>query len=435
MEPDSMYNPYAELNPAELERRLGAAEARMNEWQKRGLSLDLTRGKPSTEQLDMVSELGFDQLLSTTDHYAADGSDCRNYGGLAGLAELRKLFGEWLKVPAAQVIVMNNSSLKLMYDFIVEALLTGLPGGEGPWSRLDRVAVLCPAPGYDRHFALADSLGLELIPVPMDENGPDMDLVEELVKDPAVKLMFAVPQYSNPDGIVYSDEVCRRLATMETAPDFRVIWDNAYRFHHLVEEPRLCPDILPLAAASGHPDRFFEFISTSKISYAGSGIAAVASSPRNVEWLLGRLFYQIIGPDKMNQLRHLRLLDAAGGLEALMERHAELLRPKFRLANEMLRERHGNGGIVRWLEPEGGYFIGLHLAPGLARAVVAESARCGVKLTAAGAAWPHGQDPEDSCLRLAPTYPSLSELKTAMEVLCDAIEVCALRQAAVGVLK
>lgn len=428
-----MHNPYAEHSPAAIERRLAAAEARMNDWREKGLNLDLTRGKPSTEQLDMVSGLGFDQLLSTTDHHAADGTDCRNYGGLAGLAELRELFGSWLGVPAAQVIVLNNSSLKLMYDLVVQGLLAGLPGGAGPWSRLDRVVALCPAPGYDRHFALAASLGLELLPVRMLEDGPDMDQVEEFVRDPAVKLMFSVPQYSNPDGIVYSEMVCRRLAEMEAAPDFRVIWDNAYRFHHLVEDPELCPAILPLAAASGHPDRFFEFISTSKISYAGSGIAAVASSPRNVEWLLEALFYQTIGPDKMNQLRHLRLLEAAGGLQALMERHAELLRPKFRLASAMLAERHGNGEVVGWLEPKGGYFIGLHLAPGLARAVVAESARCGVKLTAAGAAWPHGFDPEDSCLRLAPTYPKLAELETAMEVLCDAIEVCALRQAAAGI--
>lgn len=260
-----------------------------------------------------------------------------------------------------------------------------------------------------------------------------MDQVEELVRDPAVKLMFAVPQYSNPDGVVYSGTVCRRLAEMEASPGFCVIWDNAYRFHHLVDEPELCPAILPLAAEAGNPDRFFEFISTSKISYAGSGIAAVAASPRNVEWLLGSLFYQTIGPDKMNQLRHLRLLEAAGGLEALMERHAELLRPKFRLASDMLSARHGNGAVVSWLEPRGGYFIGLHLARGLARAVVAECARCGVKLTAAGAAWPYGHDPEDSCLRLAPTCPTLTELETAMKVLCDAIEVCALRQAA-GVL-
>ena len=425
-----MTNPYLSLSPDELETRLNEARERVEAQRSRALKLDLTRGKPSVEQLDMVSALGFDTILDDDDHWSEGGVDCRNYGQLEGLPELRAMIASWLDLPAEQVLVHNNSSLRLMYDAVTDALLHAPPGGDKRWIDEPRIRVICPSPGYDRHFALCDSLGLELVPVAMRHDGPDMDQVEALAAQHDVKLMFCVPQYSNPEGIVYSEAVCRRLATMEAAPDFRIIWDNAYRFHHFdVDDVEACPSAIHLAAEGPYPDRFVEFISTSKISYAGSGVSAIASSPTNIAWILGRMKYRTIGPDKMNQLRHLRLFKRYG-LDEIMRRHAAILRPKFELCERILRARLGDSGLVDWHTPGGGYFIGLRLIPGLARAVVARCADCGVSLTPAGATWPHGQDPEDSSLRLAPTFPSLPELEVAVEVLCDCIELCALEQAA-----
>jgi len=388
--------------------------------QARGLALDLTRGKPSAEQLDLSEALL--ELPGTGRHLASDGTDTRNYGGLQGLVELRTIFGELLQVPAEQLVAFGNSSLELMHECLVHAVLFGVPGSVQPWSWGSATAFVCPVPGYDRHFAICEKLGIEMITVPMNAAGPDMDEVERLVAtDARIKGIWCVPKYSNPSGIRYSEQTVARLAGMHTAADdFRIFWDDAYAVHHLTEVRHEVADILQLASAAGHADRPFVFGSTSKITLAGSGVAFYGASMTNVDWLTGHLAKRTIGPDKVNQLRHALFLRSPTGVHAHMERHRALLKPKFDLVQRTLGDRLGNLEVASWTVPEGGYFVALNVLDGCASRVVALAAGAGIALTGAGAPFPYGKDPNDRVIRLAPTYPPLSELAEALDglVLC-----------------
>jgi DNA-binding transcriptional MocR family regulator len=378
------------------------------------LSLNLTRGKPSESQLDLSAGL----LALPRDRYAsADGTDCRNYSGAPrGLPELREMFSGPLQVPAGQLVAAGNSSLELMHDCLVHALLGTLPGARGRWADEDRIAFLCPVPGYDRHFALCERFGIEMIPVPMTPEGPDLEAVEDLVRaDAQVKGIWCVPKYSNPDGTCYSDQVVARLAAMPAAAgDFRIFWDNAYAVHHLADEEVAIADILAACARSGHPDRVFVFGSTSKITLAGAGVAFFGSSPANVSWLLGYSAKRSIGPDKVNQLRHALFLRDADGLREHMRGHRQLLRPKFDAMHRILTSQLGGTGLATWSRPRGGYFIALDVLDGCAREVVRRAADAGIALTPAGATHPYGDDPRDRTIRIAPSYPDLAELEQAI---------------------
>ncbi|ACZ83446.1 aminotransferase class I/II-fold pyridoxal phosphate-dependent enzyme [Streptosporangium roseum] len=403
---------FSALNLDELTAQRDRALRDYEALVQRGLSLDLTRGKPSGRQLDLASAL----LALPGGHTAADGTDCRNYGGLQGLPEIREMFGGLLQVPAGQLIAAGNSSLSLMHDSIVHALLGRVPGAERRWVEEPRIAFLCPVPGYDRHFALCERFGIELIAVPMTAEGPDMDVVERLVlEDPQVKGIWCVPKYSNPSGVSYSDETVRRLAAMPAAaPDFRIFWDNAYAVHHLTDTPVEIADLLALCAESGNPDRAFVFGSTSKITFSGGGVAFFGSSPANVAWLLGHMAKGTIGPDKINQLRHVEFLRDEDGVLEHMRRHRELIRPKFDAVDLILTKELGGTGLASWSNPAGGYFIGLDVLEGCARQVVSRAAEAGIALTPAGATHPYGDDPRDSTIRIAPTYPELDEVELAI---------------------
>ncbi len=378
-----------------------------------GIKLDLTRGKPSAAQLDLsAAMLG----LPGERYQAADGTDTRNYQGLQGLAELREIFAPALQVPVEQLIAFGNSSLELMHDTLVHALLSRMPGAERRWVDEEKVIFLAPVPGYDRHFAVCDRLGIELVAVPMTAEGPDMDVVERLVAaDPSIKGIWCVPKYANPDGVVYSDEVTRRLAAMPTAaPDFRIMWDNAYAVHHLTEEPVEIGDVLTLAAEAGNADRPFVFGSTSKITLAGSGVAFLGASPANVKWWLALTGKRTIGPDKVNHLRHALFFGDAAGVAAHMARHRELIAPKFAALEKILTENFADTPGVSWSTPKGGYFVTLTVPDGTATAIVKLAKEAGIALTPAGATHPGGADPQDAVIRLAPTFPPLDEVEKAM---------------------
>jgi DNA-binding transcriptional MocR family regulator len=375
---------------------------------QRGLSLDLTRGKPSPRQLDLAD----DMLKLPASYRAADGTDGRNYGNLQGLTELRELFGPLLQVPAEQLVVGGNSSLAVMHDTIVHALLTKVPGAERRWVEEPEITFLCPVPGYDRHFTICERFGIKMVPVPMNGEGPDMDVLERLVaEDASVKGIWCVPKYSNPSGVTYSDETVRRLAAMSTAaPDFRIFWDNAYAVHHLTDTHAELADLLSLCAEHGNTDRTFVYGSTSKVTMAGSGVSFFGSSPANVKWFLANTAKQSIGPDKLNQLRHVEFLKDADGVAAHMRKHAELVWPKFELVDRVLAKELGDLGT--WTSPQGGYFISLEVSH--AGEVVARAKAAGIALTPAGATHPHGEDPDDRTIRIAPTYPDLEELEQAI---------------------
>ncbi len=407
------------------------AEASYRAFAASGRALDLTRGKPSTAQLELSR--GLLETVTVENAVASDGTDARNYGVLRGLPEACELMGALLGQPAEQIVLGNNSSLELMHDLVVQALLKGVPDGRGPWvdsgSSSDPVRFVCPVPGYDRHFSVLARYGIEMVPVPLLDDGPDLDQVRALVTESEnTKGMFCVPRYSNPSGQVYSPEVVRALAEMEAAaPDFRIFWDDAYAVHSLGDETATLEDILALASEAGHAERPLIFGSTSKISLAGAGISAVAASPRNVEWILDARSIQTIGPDKLNELRHVRFFKDRSGLEAHMRRHADILRPKFEAVARILDDRLGETGLARWTRPAGGYFVSLDTLPGQAKRVVDLARDAGVKLTPAGATWPHGNDPTDSNLRLAPSLPPLEEVEAATELLCDCIVLASLR--------
>ncbi|HXV94247.1 MAG TPA: aminotransferase class I/II-fold pyridoxal phosphate-dependent enzyme, partial [Pseudonocardia sp.] len=396
---------------------------------EQGLSLDLTRGKPSGAQLD----LSLPMLSLPGEHVrAADGTDTRNYGGLQGLPELRAIVAPFLQVPVEQLIAFGNSSLELMHDTLVHALLSPVPGAERRWIAEERVAFLAPVPGYDRHFGVCERLGVDMVPVPMTPDGPDMDVVERLVaEDPTIKGIWCVPKYSNPDGTVYSDETVRRLASMPTAaPDFRIFWDNAYAVHHLTEEEVEIADVLTLAAGAGHPDRPFVFGSTSKITLAGSGVSFLGSSPANVAWWLAATAKRTIGPDKVNHLRHALFLRDAEGLRAHMAAHRELIAPKFAAVQRILTERLGGVPGVSWSRPKGGYFVCLTVPDGAASEVVRLAKEAGIALTPAGATHPYGKDPQDATIRLAPTFPPLAEVERAMAGVAVCVRLALAQRAA-----
>jgi DNA-binding transcriptional MocR family regulator len=387
-------------------------------FRERGLRLDMSRGKPAPEQLDLSQALI--DTASEVGHLARDGFDCRNYGLSSGLSEARELGASLLGVPAAQVIAAGNSSLELMHDALVFALLHGVPVGEGdsaPWRAQGEIAFLCPAPGYDRHFQICEALGVRMIAVPMRDDGPDMDAVERLVRaDVSIKGIWCVPLYSNPTGAIFSDDVVRRLASMPAAaPDFRLFWDDAYRFHHLGDERLATLDVFQACAEAGHADRVLMFASLSKVTFAGGALAWFAASPRNVAWWQRHAAVRSIGPDKLNQLRQVRFLRDRAGLEALMEQHRALLKPKFDAVDAVFRARLAHVPGVRWNVPRGGYFISLYGPAGCARRTVELAAGAGLVLTPAGAAFPYGVDPQDSHLRIAPTYPSLEDVRLAAE--------------------
>ncbi|MEU7745885.1 aminotransferase class I/II-fold pyridoxal phosphate-dependent enzyme [Nonomuraea sp. NPDC049158] len=386
---------------------------------QRGLSLDLTRGKPSPRQLDLANDL----LKLPTSYKAADGTDGRNYGNLQGLSELRELFGPLLQVPAEQLVVGGNSSLAVMHDTIVHALLSKVPGAERRWVEEPEITFLCPVPGYDRHFTICERFGIKMVPVPMNGEGPDMDVVERLVaEDASVKGIWCVPKYSNPSGATYSDETVRRLAAMSTAAsDFRIFWDNAYAVHHLTDTHAELADLLALCAEYGNADRAFVFGSTSKVTLAGSGVSFFGSSPANVKWFLANTAKQSIGPDKLNQLRHVEFLKDADGVAAHMRKHAELVWPKFELVDRVLAKELGDLGT--WTSPQGGYFISLEVSH--AGEVVARAKAAGIALTPAGATHPYGQDPDDRTIRIAPTYPDLDELEQAITGLAVCVRAVA----------
>ncbi|MFF1695902.1 aminotransferase class I/II-fold pyridoxal phosphate-dependent enzyme [Streptomyces sp. NPDC058257] len=416
-----------ELSPDSLTGLLEQARQDYQDLAGRGLSLDLTRGKPAPEQLDLSAEL---LSLPGGRHTSADGTDVRNYGGLQGLAELREIFADVLQVPAGQLLALGNSSLELMHDCLVHALLSVVPGGESRWVDQEPIAFLCPVPGYDRHFGLCERFGIDMIPVPMTADGPDMDAVERLVaENPKIKGIWCVPKYSNPDGVSYSDETVARLASMRAAaPDFRIFWDNAYAAHHLTDEPAEIADLLTACADAGNEDRVFVFGSTSKITAAGAGVAFFGSSPANLKWLLANNAKRSIGPDKINQLRHVMFLRDADGVRAHMERQRALLQPKFEAVARILEAELGGTGLARWTDPKGGYFVTLEVTDGCAKEVVRRAAEAGIVLTPAGATHPHGNDPRDATIRIAPSYPSLAELEQAIEGLAVCVRLVGYEQ-------
>jgi DNA-binding transcriptional MocR family regulator len=416
----------ADLNDEDLHALRSQVAGEYEAFRSRGVKLDMTRGKPASDQLDLAAEML--ALPGNRDHFTEAGEDARNYGGgVQGIREARAMFAPIIDAPVEQIVVADNSSLALMHDCIVWALLKGVPGSTEPWSQAKGPAFICPVPGYDRHFSICEEYGIRMLPVPFDGNGPDMDAVEALAADPSVKGMWCVPKYSNPSGETYSDETVRRLATMRTgAADFRLFWDNAYAVHHLTENRHRIANILELCKASGNPDRAFVFASTSKITLAGSGIAFFASSPANVAWYMARASMKTVGPDKLNQLRHVRFLHDAAGVNRHMEGHRALLAPKFRAVLAALENRLSGTGAATWIVPEGGYFISVDAMPGTAKQVVMLAMQAGLALTAAGATWPHGQDPKDSNLRLAPSFPPLADVTVAAEGIALCILLAAL---------
>jgi DNA-binding transcriptional MocR family regulator len=389
----------------------------------RGLKLDLTRGKPSAAQLDLSDDL----LRLPTTTKDRGGVDVRNYGGLEGLAELRELFAELLWVEPSQVVAGGNSSLTMMYTTIVDFLLFGGVDSPRPWSQEEKIRFVCPVPGYDRHFSMLASFGIEMVTVDMHDDGPDMAAVEALVKDdPSIKGIWIVPTYANPSGAVVSQEIAARLAAMPAAaPDFTIFWDNAYAFHHLTEDEAKSADILTLAAASGHPNRPIMFASTSKITFAGAGVAVLAASEANVKWYLGHLSMSSIGPDKVNHLRHVEFFRDAEGVRAHMRRHRDIIAPKFAAVDEALTAGLEGLEVAEWTRPTGGYFVNLDVLDGTASRVVALAKEAGIALTPAGASFPLGHDPRDRNIRLAPTFPVLEEVRTAMAGVATCVALAA----------
>ena len=397
--------------------------AAYDSFRDRGLNLDMTRGKPSSAQLDLSNALL--RLPDNVDYHLADGSDARNYGGgVQGIPEARELFSEVLGAPIEQIIIGGNSSLALMHDCIVYALLTGVPDGDEPWNEGAAKKFVCPVPGYDRHFAICEDFGIEMITVGMTGEGPDLDEVERIVADPDVKGMWCVPKYSNPTGETYSDDTVRRLASMKTgAPDFRLFWDNAYALHNLTQPRREILNILEETEKAGNPNRAFVFGSTSKITFGGGGLALFTSSPENIAWLVARMQKRTIGPDKLNQLRHVRYLKDVAGLDQLMDRHRELIAPKFGAIYEAFEKHLAGSGAATWMTPEGGYFISVDVPDGCAAQVIKLCADAGVTLTPAGSTYPYGKDPNDRNIRVAPTYPDIADVRLAGEGLALAILV------------
>jgi DNA-binding transcriptional MocR family regulator len=409
--------PYREMSKDELTQQKAELTRQFEDAKKMGLKLDMSRGKPTVAQLDMTMGL-MDVLNSDSDMTTMDGVDARNYGLMDGIIEAKHLMADVMSVPAENVIVYGNSSLAIMYDAISRSVTHGVMGST-PWCKLDQVKFLCPVPGYDRHFAITQHFGIEMILIPMTPDGPDMDLVEKYVnEDPAVKGIWCVPKYSNPQGISYSDETVRRFAALKpAAEDFRIYWDNAYAIHHLYEDKQdQILEILSECEKAGNPDMVYEFCSTSKITFSGSGIAAMASSPANLADVKKSLTLQTIGYDKVNQLRHTRYFKNVEGMMAHMKKHADILRPKFEAVLSVLDQELGGLGIGEWTRPLGGYFISFDAMEGCAKEIVAKCKEAGVVLTGAGATFPYGKDPKDSNIRIAPTYPTSEDMAKATDI-------------------
>lgn len=408
---------YKDLSKEELLTLQKQLNKEYEEAKAKGLKLDMSRGKPAASQLDMemdfMNVLNADSILKTE-----AGVDCRNYGIMDGIPEARKLIGDVLGVSADNVIVFGNASLNIMYDTVARSEIFGVMG-ETPWCKLDKVKFLCPVPGYDRHFAITEHFGIEMINIPMTEDGPDMDMVEQYVNnDPSVKGIWCVPKYSNPQGYVYSDETVKRFAALKpAAEDFRIFWDNSYVVHHLYEDRQAeLLDIISECEKAGNPDIVYEFASTSKVTFAGAGIAAMASSKKNLDFIRKSMTIQTIGYDKVNQYRHVKYFKNLDGIKAKMKQHADILRPKFELVDEILTKELEGLGIGTWTKPLGGYFITFETLEGCATSVVKKAKEAGVVLTGAGAPFPYGTDPRDFVIRIAPSYPTLEELRQAAEV-------------------
>ncbi|MCI9360265.1 MAG: aminotransferase [Hungatella sp.] len=425
--------PFAEMTKEELQALRKDLAVKYREYQGRDLRLDMSRGKPSVAQLDLSMGM-MDVLTSDMDLTCDDGTDCRNYGVLDGISEAKELLGDMMEVAPDHIIIYGNSSLNVMYDTVARSMTNGVMGNT-PWCKLDKVKFLCPVPGYDRHFAIMEYFGIEMINVPMTEEGPDMDIVEALVaSDDAIKGIWCVPKYSNPQGISYSDQVVRRFARLKpAAADFRIYWDNAYTIHHLydLDQDHLI-EILAECKRAGNPDLVYKFASTSKISFPGSGIAAIAASQNNLVDIKNQLRIQTIGHDKVNQLRHVRFFGGIHGMVEHMRLHADIMRPKFEAVNRILSQELDGLGIGTWTTPKGGYFMSFDSMDGCAKAIVARCKKAGLVMTKAGATYPYGKDPHDSNIRIAPSYPPLEDLEMAMELFALCVKLVSIDKLLAG---
>ncbi len=420
---------YKEMTTEELQALRAELHAEYKDYQSRNLELNMARGKPGADQLNLSMGM-MDVLSSSDDLTCEDGTDCRNYGVLDGIAEAKQLIGDMMEVPVDNIIIYGNSSLNVMYDTVARAMTHGIMGST-PWGKLDKVKFLCPVPGYDRHFAITEYFGIEMINIPMKADGPDMDMIESLVaEDDAIKGIWCVPKYSNPTGNSYSDQVVRRFARLQpAAKDFRIFWDNAYGIHHLYDDVQdELIEILAECKAAGNPDMVYKFASTSKISFPGSGIAAIATSHNNMEDIKKQLCIQTIGHDKVNQLRHVRFFGDIHGMKEHMRLHANILRPKFEMVLNIFQEELGGLDIGSWIEPKGGYFISFDALPGCAKKIVSRCKKAGVVLTGAGATYPYGKDPEDSNIRIAPSYPPVGDLEIATRLFCLCVKLVSVDQ-------
>ncbi|EHJ00200.1 putative transcriptional regulator, GntR family [Clostridium sp. DL-VIII] len=414
-----------EMKTKELEENREILLKKYESFKNMKLKYDMSRGKPCKEQLDLSMK-----MLDIQEYTSSDGVDCRNYGGLDGILDAKKLFAEIIGVDLNEVIVGGNSALNMIYDTIARAMSFGVLGSETPWGKLPKVKFLCPSPGYDRHFAICEFFGIEMISVAMNSDGPDIETIEKLAgSDEAIKGIMCVPKYSNPDGITYSDHIVDRLAKMKTkAKDFRIIWDNAYAIHNLFGKGDKLKNILTACKEAGNEDRVFIYVSTSKVTLPGSGVAALAASKANIVKIKEQLSVQMIGPDKMNQLRHVKFLKDMCNIEAHMKKHAEILEPKFLAVLDTLSSELDGKDIAWWNKPNGGYFISLNTLDGCAKEVVKMTAEAGVIITPAGATYPYGNDPRDRNIRIAPSFPSATELKKAMEILCTCIQIVSINK-------
>ncbi len=413
------------LSREQLEERLAALTKKYNEYKSMGLKLDMSRGKPGADQLEITNDMLDPALLGN--FKASNGFDVRNYGVLDGIPECKKLFSEILDVAPENLIVFGNASLTIMYDYIAQCMIFG--AGAEPWAAQKGIKFLCPVPGYDRHFSILEHFGIEMINIPTNENGPDMDMIDELIKDEKVKGVICVPMYSNPSGITYSDETVRRFAALKpAAKDFRVIWDNAYCIHHVNDTHDKLLNIFEACKETGNEDYFIEVTSTSKVTFPGAGISVLAASDSNIKAVKNRMTVQTIGYDKINQLRHVNYLKDKASVEAHMDKHAAILKPKFDAVLDAFEKNLAGKGIASWTNPNGGYFISLDVYEGCAIRTVALCKEAGVTLTGAGATYPYGKDPEDKNIRIAPTFPSRDELCKAVEILCLCVEISAIEK-------
>ena len=420
---------YRDMSREELLELKSRLEKEFEDVKGKGLKLDMSRGKPSKAQLDLSMGM-MDVLKSTSDLVCEEGVDCRNYGVIDGIKEAKQLLSDMMEVPKDNIIIFGNSSLNVMYDTVARAMTHGIMGST-PWCKLDKVKFLCPVPGYDRHFAITEHFGIEMINVPMTSTGPDMDMVEKYVnEDPAVKGIWCVPKYSNPQGYTYSEETVKRFAHLKpAAPDFRIYWDNAYSIHHLYDDNQdFLLEILDECAKAGNPDIVYKFTSTSKVSFPGSGIAAVAASKANLDDFRKYMTVQTIGHDKLNQLRHVRFFKDINGLHEHMKKHADILRPKFELVLATLDKELNGLGIGEWTKPHGGYFISFDSMEGCAKAIVAKAKEAGVVMTGAGATYPYGKDPKDSNIRIAPSFPPIEELEKAAQVFVVCVKLASVEK-------